>query len=118
MRICLDMLGALKMETIVFFFFQPYILMERHSLENYKKQNLYLNLLVLVKWVINPEHKRNGSGIKIRAQKCTKSFEYVHTLWPSNFTSRKLGSPNSGIKWAKKCLQGNIVYIFEKLKIT
>ena len=37
----------------------------------------------MLKWVTNPEHERNGSGIKNKAQKCTKSLEYAHTSDPA-----------------------------------
>lgn len=53
------MLGILKMETRVNFF-QSYIFMVRHSLQNYKEQIYHLNLSVLeliLNWVANPEQE-------------------------------------------------------------
>lgn len=51
----------------------------------------------MLKWVANPERERNGPGIKSRPQICTKSLKTVHTLWPSNSTSRNLSSQNSWV---------------------
>lgn len=60
--------------------------MERSSPENYVHQIHRLDLFVLelvLKRVANPEHERNGSGIKSRPQICTKSLKMNTTSDPA-----------------------------------